>query len=259
MGVRTSYSPGTFCWADLTTTDPEGAKAFYTGLFGWQPEDMPAGEGMVYTMLRLGDRDVAALSAQQPKQREQGVPPNWLNYVTVEDVDAVAQRAAQLGGTVLAGPFDVLDAGRMAVLADPAGAVLAAWEPRRHVGASLVNEPGAMTWNDLQTSDLEAASRFYSELFGWRVEEAEGSEGRYFSIFNGDALNGGMMGLPAPGVPAHWQPYFAVADLDGARARVGELGGEVLMGPMEVPGGAFVAVRDPQGAVFSLFAGELEP
>lgn len=259
MGTRTSYSPGTFCWADLATSDPAAAKDFYTGLFGWDVEDMPAGEGAVYSICRVGGAPVAALYGQSPEQREQGWPPVWLNYVTVVDADATATRVAELGGTVVEAPFEVMEAGRMCILADPQGATLLAWQPRRHPGAGLVNEPGAMTWNDLQTSDVAAAARFYSELFGWTVAEVPESGGRYWTIQGAEGANGGMMPLPAPDVPPHWQPYFAVESLDAARTQVEELGGTVLMGPMPVPGGAFLAIRDPQGAAFSLFAGELDP
>ncbi len=259
MGTRTSYSPGTFCWADLATPDPAAAKDFYTGLLGWEVEDMPAGEGAVYSMCQVGGASVAAIYGQSPEQREQRRPPAWLNYVTVVDADATAARVAELGGTVVEAPFEVMEAGRMCVLADPQGATLLAWQPRRHPGAGLVNEPGAMTWNDLQTSDVAAAARFYSELFGWTVAEVPESGGRYWTIQGTDGANGGMMPLPAPGVPPHWQPYFAVESLDAARTKVEELGGTVLMGPMPVPGGAFLAVRDAQGASFSLFAGELDP
>src|SRR3954452_22960245 len=145
MGERTSYAPGTFSWVDLSTTDVEGAKTFYAGLFGWEPQDMPAGEDATYTMFARDGRHVAGMWALDDEQREQGVPPFWLSYVTVEDVDATAARAAELGGRVLAGPFEVLDAGRMAVLQDVQGGVLAVWRARRHVGAGVVNVHGALT------------------------------------------------------------------------------------------------------------------
>lgn len=259
MGVRTSYSPGTFCWADLATTHPEGAKAFYAGLFAWEFDDMPAGGAAVYSMCRIGGETVAALYEQNAEQREQGMPPLWFNYVTVEDAAATAARATELGATVHADAFEVLEAGRMTILADPQGAVLLAWEPRNHPGASLVNEPGAMTWNDLQTTDVDGAREFYSALFGWTVEEAPGSQGQYFVIQGPEGSNGGIMRAPVPGIPPHWQPYFAVDSLEDATARVAELGGTTLFGPSQVPGGSFVAIRDPQGAVLSLFAGTLDP
>jgi predicted enzyme related to lactoylglutathione lyase len=262
MGERTSYAPGTFSWVDLATTDPAAAKAFYGRLFGWEAEDMPAGEGMTYTMLRLGGADVAGLSEQPEHERSQGVPPHWNCYVTVDDADAVAARAAELGGTVLAPPFDVLDSGRMAVVADPQGAVLCLWQARAQIGAKVVNVPGALTWNDLITTDPEAAARFYGDLFGWTIGRVAPGE-PYWTIDNRGTANGGVMEQPPElrqaGVPPVWNAYFAVEDLDAALATAQEAGGAVVFGPMEVPSGRFAVVRDPQGAVFSLVAGQLDP
>src|SRR5919197_2424863 len=144
MGERTQHAPGTFSWADVTTTDQEAAKAFYTGLFGWEIEDVPVGEGVFYSMARVGGRDVAAISPQPPQQRDAGVPPVWNSYITVESADAAAERAAELGATVHAPPFDVMDAGRMAVIQDPQGAFFMVWQPKSHHGAQLVNAPGAL-------------------------------------------------------------------------------------------------------------------
>ena len=151
MGERTSHPPGTISWADLATSDQEGAKEFYGGMFGWEYEDMPAGEGVTYSMAKLRGRTVAAISPQQADERKQGIPPHWNVYVTVEDVDASARKVGEAGGQVLAGPFDVFDAGRMAVIADPAGAALCLWQPGTNIGAEFVNGPGAMTWADCAT------------------------------------------------------------------------------------------------------------
>ena len=259
MGERTTYPPGTFCWTDLATTDPEGAKAFYTGLFGWEVEDMPTDEeGGVYTMARLEGKYVAALYRLQMP----GVPPAWGSHVWVDDADAAAARLKALGGTLMAEPFDVLDAGRMAVAQDPQGAVFLLWQPGRHRGAELVNVPGALTLNQLNTSDPEAAGRFYSDLFGWTVEVQDTGDGPgYWGLFNQGALNGGMMELPAEGqAPPHWLVYFASDDLDRAGTRIGELGGDVVVGPMSAgEEGTILVARDPQGAYFALFAGRLDP
>src|SRR3954453_21209874 len=170
MGERTSYVPGTFSWVDLSTSDQEAAKAFYTALFGWTADDMPAGDGMIYSMMNLGDHVVAAISAQSEQQRAAGAPPAWNNYVTVESADDVAARAGALGGTAVTPAFDVLDAGRMAVLQDPQGAFFMVWEPRRMAGASLVNAPGALSWNELVTPAPAEAAAFYGELLGWTVD-----------------------------------------------------------------------------------------
>ena len=248
MGERTSHPPGTFSWADVTTTDQEAAKAFYTGLFGWEIEDLPVGEGVAYSMARVGGRDVAAISPQPSQQREAGVPPAWNSYITVESADAAAERVGQLGGTVHAPPFDVMQAGRMAVIQDPQGAFFMVWEPRENIGAGLVNAPGALVWNELASPDPEASSAFYGDLFGWTIAPFEGSPEPYLSIKNGDANNGGIRELSQPGVPPHWLVYFGTEDIDAALAKVDELGGTKI-----------AIVQDPLGAVFALSAGQLEP
>jgi predicted enzyme related to lactoylglutathione lyase len=255
MGERTSYTPGTFSWVDLNTDDPEGAKAFYSTLFGWEYEDVPIGDDSVYSMAKLEGQSVAALG---PLQGE-GMPPHWNCYVTVEDADASAARASELGATLLAEPFDVFDAGRMAAFQDPQGAVLSVWQPKENIGAGLVNVPGALSWNDLLSPDVEASAAFYRDLFGWEITEVEGSGGQYWSIVNQGRLNGGMMPLPPGGHPA-WNLYFGTEDADATTARVGELGGGTVMGPIDVPNGArFVVLRDPSNAVFSVAAGPMDP
>ncbi len=262
MGERTEHAPGTFSWTDLGTTDTEGAKRFYTQLFGWDAEDMPAGDGAVYTMFVKDGKTVAACYEQYAEQREQGVPPNWLSYVTVTSADDSAKRASSLGGSVLQQPFDVLDVGRMALVADPQGAVLALWQPRSHIGAQLVNEPGALCWNDLRTTDTVGAVSFYTQLFGWGAEEIDiGPAGTYTTLRVGESANGGIMRLPEAmtGVPPHWGVYFAVEDCDKGVALVEQLGGSLMVPPIEVPAGRFALVADPQGAPFSLFSGRLDP
>ena len=260
MSQRTSYPPGTFSWVDLSTSDPQAAKAFYGKLFGWEAVDMPAGEAGVYTMLRLHGDDVAALSEQTEQERSMGIPPHWNSYITVEDVDASAKRARSLGATIIAAPFDVLDAGRMAVVQDPTGAMFSIWQPRDHIGARRVNEPGAFTWNDLATTDAGAARDFYTGLFGWDASTLDAGPISYTTWKVGGRSNGGMMELTGDqaGVFPHWMPYFGVESV-GETARTAEgLGARVLFGPMEVPAGRFVTLQDPQGAAFSLFEGEYD-
>jgi predicted enzyme related to lactoylglutathione lyase len=258
VGERTQYTPGTFSWTDLTTTDPDGAKAFYAGLFGWQAEDLPVPGGGYYSMQRLDGRSVAAISPQPEAQREAGVPPAWNSYVTVTSADDAAARASELGGTLHAPAFDVMDAGRMAVIQDPQGAFFMVWEPRSNIGAGLVNAPGALCWNELAAAELDAAARFYEQLFGWRTERFEGGPMRYLTIKNGGAANGGMR-EKQPQEPPSWLVYFAVADVEEGIARVGELGGDTVTGPFDMAMGTIAVVRDPQGAVFALYSGQLEP
>jgi predicted enzyme related to lactoylglutathione lyase len=259
MGERSGYEPGTFCWTDLSTTDQDAAKRFYGELFGWQAQDMPAGDGVVYSMMQLDGSNVAAIAPQPQQQREMGAPPAWNSYVSVESADATVERARALGGTVHAEAFDVLQAGRMAVLQDPQGAFLLAWQPRGHFGAALVNAPGALCWNELATPDLDGAAGFYGELFGWSVKDAPGMASRYLVIESRGASNGGMREPEPPDVPPHWLVYFAVDDAEQALARVRELGGAVLAGPIELPMAKIAVAADPQGATFALYAGELQP
>ena len=162
MGERTQHTPGTFSWTDLNTTDQESAKAFYSALFGWEIEDMPAGEDVVYSMAAIDGKWVGAISPQPQQQRDAGVPPSWNSYITVADADATAARAAELGGSVHAPPFDVMEAGRMAVIQDPQGAWFLIWQPNQHLGAQLVNAPGALCWNELGSPDLDGSAAFYS-------------------------------------------------------------------------------------------------
>jgi predicted enzyme related to lactoylglutathione lyase len=258
MGERTDHRPGTFSWVDLATTDTDGAKQFYSGLFGWRTSDDPIPGGGTYTMCRLEGRNVAAMSSQQDQEREQGIPPHWNSYVTVASADEAAARATELGGHVLAGPFDVMEEGRMAVLADPAGAAFSVWEPRNSIGAQLVNEPGCLTWNDLNTNDTAAAREFYGELFGWEFERAPTEEVEYWIIRNGDRTNGGVMQVQQQGMPSVWLPYFAVADVDATREQAEAAGAATLSGPMDVPNGRFCVLRDPQSAVFAVFSGEFD-
>ena len=259
MAERTQYAPGTFSWADLATTDPDAAKSFYCDLFGWQAEDMPVGDGTYYSMMRIDGKDVAAIAPQPPPQREAGVPPMWQSYVTVESADTVAERVNELGGTVHAGPFDVLDAGRMAVIQDPQGAFFMAWEPRRHFGAARVNESGTLVWNELSSPDLEGSAAFYRDLFGWTIAPFEGSPEPYLSIKNADANNGGIRELSPEGIPPHWLVYFGCDEIEAALAKVEQRGGTKIAGPIDIGMAKIGIVQDPQGAAFALYDGALEP
>ena len=255
MGTRTSYPHGTFSWVDLATTDAEGAKAFYGRLFGWTFDDRAAGEGMIYSMAQIGDDSVAALA-----QDDTGAaPPHWNSYVTVDDVDALVPRVSELGGTVAAGPFDVLDAGRMLVVSDPTGAFLCLWQAKDNIGAELVNVHGALTWNDLSTHDADAARGFYSELLGWTFEQVS-EEPPYWVIQNGGRSNGGMRVFTEEEAhfPPHWLPYFAVDSTDGIASAATDAGGSVMVEPFDVPSGRVAVLGDPQGAAFAVSEAEFD-
>src|SRR5215211_4926254 len=255
MGERTSYTPGTFSWTDLGTTDADAAKRFYGSLLDWEFEDLPIPDGGTYSMALKDGKRVAALYAMQQLER----PAAWAAYVTVESADDSAARATELGASLVSEPFDVLEAGRMAVVQDPTGAVFAVWQPRQSIGAELVNTPGTLTLNQLDTKDPERAERFYSELFGWRFEQVSDVDQAYWGIYLGDRLNAGMLPIPAEdAAPPHWLVYFGGEDVDADGQRIGGLGGQVLVGPMPIPGGRILVAQDPQGAVFALFSGRFD-
>ena len=255
MGKRENYAPGTFCWVDLSTSDANGAKIFYGELFGWEFEDSEIPDGGVYAMCYV-QGDVVAAIVQQDEQ-----PGHWNNYVTVMSADETATKAKQLGANVFEEPFDVMDSGRMAVVQDPTGAVLGVWQPRAHIGAQRVNDPGCMTWNELQTREPETTAAFYAELFGWEMEPVE-EDGRlaYVVIRNSGRSNGGIMPTAeqAYNTPPFWLAYFTVLSCDATAAKVRELGGETLAGPLDLGAGRIAVVSDPQGAVFALFEGETD-
>ena len=253
MSERKSYSPGTFSWVDLATADPVAAKSFYSEIFGWSYEDMPTGDGGSYAVASLRDKSVAGIYEIGAEQ--QGTPPHWNSYVSVESADDAAARTNSLGGTVVAAPFDVMDAGRMAVLQDPTGAIVNVWEPRQHPGAGLVNEHGALCWNELCTRETARAAEFYTSLFGWTAAEEEMPTGPYTMFMNGDRPGAGMLAIRAEwgDVPPHWTVYFAVDDRDGVVSAAPRLGAKVTMEPMDIPDvGRFAAMGDPQGANFSV-------
>ena len=258
MGERTKYTPGTFSWTDLATTDQAAAKAFYTALFGWEIQDMPAGEGVMYSMAFLNGKPVAAIAPQPEQQREAGVPSAWNSYISVDDVDAATTRAGELGANVHAPAFDVLDAGRMSVIQDPQGAFFMLWQAKDHIGAGLVNAPGALSWNELGSPDLDGSAKFYGDLLGWTTAEMEGADPKYLVISTADGHANGGIRPPAPGTPPFWLVYFATDDIDATLAKAGELGGTVLVGSTDIGIAKVAVVADPQGAVFALYAGQLE-
>ncbi len=255
-----NYPPSTFCWFELSTTDSAGAKRFYSELFGWKPQDVPIGEGMMYTMLHLREgKDVAALFQMDEQQRKQGVPSHWLSYIAVKSADEAAKKAAELGGKVMAPPFDVMDVGRMAVVQDPTGATFALWEGRNHKGARIIFETGANCWVELHTTDAKKAQAFYTGLTGWGAQNVDMGGGMLYTLFQNGGNNASGMTQRPPDqahLPSHWLPYFAVADCDRTAKRAGELGAKVIVPPTDIPRtGRFAVIQDPQGA----FLGVLKP
>ncbi len=251
-----NYPPGSFCWFELATSDQDAAKKFYESLFGWSHADMPMGPGEVYTMFKLEGRDTGAAFTLRPEMKAQGVPPHWGIYIAAASAVESAAKAAQLGGKVLAPPFDVFDVGRMAVVQDPGGAIFNLWQEKRQVVAGISGVPGTFCWADLVTKNIEASRQFYTGLLGWEFGVSDHDTSGYLHIKNGEEFIGGVP--PAehqnPNAPPHWMLYFLVASVAESTAKAQELGARVYMGPMAMPNvGDLAILADPQGAVFALF------
>jgi uncharacterized protein len=273
MPERDGYIPGVPCWIDTSQPDPDAAVGFYSGLFGWEFEDvMPPEAEAKYFMARLRGRDVAAVGSIP-----QGAPPMamWNTYVSVESADETASKVQDAGGKTLMEPFDVMDAGRMAVFADPEGAAFCVWQAKQSKGAQIINEAGSLNFNGLNTRDVEGAKSFYGSVFGWQALPLEGGAEMWTLPGYGDHLEQGdpdlrkrmaEAGAPAgfedvvasinpipddqPDVPAHWNVTFAVDDADATAAKATELGGKVIVPPFDAPWVRMTVLADPQGATF---------
>jgi predicted enzyme related to lactoylglutathione lyase len=265
MTAPDRYIPGVPCWIDSTHPDPEAAAAFYGGLLGWEFEELPGG----YRIARLGGGEVAAI-APRPEEAPPGAV--WNTYVWVDDADATADKVRGAGGSVLMEPNDVGDSGRMAIFTDPAGAMFCVWQANEHRGAAIVNEPGSLNFNDLNTPDLGAAEAFYGAVFGWEVLDVGGGFTAWALPGYGDFLEQRTPGMrqgmrdmgapdrfedvvasvrPAPDAPAHWAITLAVDDADAVAARATELGGQVVTPPFDAPWVRTTVISDPQGATFT--------
>jgi predicted enzyme related to lactoylglutathione lyase len=245
---------GTFSWIELATTDQNAAKTFYTSLFGWAVTDNPMGPGEFYSIFKLNGRDAAAGYTLRKDQREHGVPVHWSLYISVDNADDSAKKATQAGGTVLMPPFDVMDQGRMAIVQDPTGASFCMWQPKKSQGIGIHGENGALCWADLSTPDPDRASKFYSAVFGWKVEKGQNDPSGYLHIKNGEHFIGGIPPAHGGNTPPHWLIYIMVADVAGTAAKAASLGGKVLMPAQDMAGvGTWAILADPQGAVFAVF------
>ena len=255
MPIIERHAPGNVCWAELVTSRQPEAKRFYMELFAWTANDMPMGPNDFYTMFQLEGRDVGAAYTLRPEMVKQGVPAHWGLHVAVASADDAATRAASLGAKVLAPAFDVYDAGRMAVILDPTGAQLSLWQAKRNIGFGIAGVPGSFCWADLMTPDPQRAAKFYSGLFGWKLETGQ-QGGDYLHIKNGEQFIGGIppAGSGGPGVPSHWSLYYQVTDCDASTAKAKALGATIRMPPTTMEGlGRWAVLADPQGAAFSVF------
>jgi len=249
-----THPPGDFTWVELGTNNQSAAKDFYTGLFGWQADDIPMGPGESYTIFRLKGRDTAAAYTLKPEMSG-GAPPHWMPYIAVKSADESAARAGQIGGKVVSPSFDVFDAGRMAVVQDPTGATFCLWQAKNNPGIGIAGVDGTLCWADLITTDIPKARQFYAALFAWHLSTRPHDPSGYLHIKNGETFIGGIPPTgPQPGVPSHWLLYFQASDCDAAAAKATSLGAKIFFGPETMPGvGRWAVMADPQGAVFAIF------
>jgi predicted enzyme related to lactoylglutathione lyase len=245
------YAPGTPVWVDLGSPDPTASTRFYNELFGWQSEDLGEASGH-YNMFRQGGKMVAAvgplMSAEQPTA--------WSTYISTRNAEETAKKVTEAGGKVLMAPMAVMDQGSMAVFADPTGGVFSVWQPAAMTGAELVNKPNSLSWNELASRDMGAATAFYTKVFGWTPLVHDMGNGEQYTEWqiDGKSIGGGMqMGSMYPAnVPSHWLVYFAVANTDDTVKRAQDLGGKVISPARDIPQGRMAIVTDPQGATFAV-------
>ena len=255
MSVVEKHAPGSFCWVELGTTNASAATTFYNALFGWQSQDMPMGPDQVYTMLNLGGKTVGAMYNLDKNMQQMGIPPHWMLYIAVSNADQASAKAKTLGATVMKEPFDVFDAGRMAVIQDPAGATFCIWQANKNTGIQLAGEPNALCWSELWTTDTAKAIEFYTKLFGWSTKTSTDAPQEYIEVSNQGNPMGGVMKIMKEwgNVPPAWSPYFMVTNCDASAAKINQLGGSTKMAPTDIPKvGRFAVVTDPQGAVFQI-------
>jgi uncharacterized protein len=274
MPERDGYIPGVPCWVDTTQPDPEAAVDFYRGLFGWEFEDvMPPGSPAKYFVARIRGGRVAAVGSQPEGRSPEAL---WNTYIWVESADETASKVRDAGGKVLIDPFDVMDSGRMALLADPSGAAFCVWQAKQHKGAQIVNEHGSLNFNTLNTRDRKAAKAFYGSVFGWGILALPGGFEMWTLPGYGDYLerdnpgireavaeSGGPEGFEdvvasinpipeqQPDVAPHWGVTFAVDDADTIAGKAAELGGQVIAPPFDAPWVRMTVIADPQGATFT--------
>jgi predicted enzyme related to lactoylglutathione lyase len=242
---------GKFVWHEQVSSEPQQAETFYKQLFGWGTETFKPGE-MDYTMISAGGSTHGGFSTAM----EGAPPPHWLSHIQVEDLDATIEKAKAAGGRLAAGPFEMSGVGRLGILFDPQGAHVAAYQPE---GEGATGE-GVFVWDELGTTDVDGAQRFYEDVFGWTTKEMGEEYGGYRIFHRGDAQIGGLMANQDPSIPAAWTPYVAVDDPDKTCSKAKELGAGVIVEPMDVPNvGRFAILKDPQGAVFGIIRNEPAP
>jgi uncharacterized protein len=252
------HAEGMFSYSDLQTSDLEAATTFYTDLFGWEIVDQPMSEDPtdIYRMFTKNGLPVCAAAKQRPEQAEAGAPPAWNVYFTVSDVDIAAKKCEAAGGTIHMQPFDVFDAGRMAVISDPAGAFFCLWQAKENIGAGVMHEPNTLTWAESGSTDVDKARSFYTEALGWTFEEMNMNEGPAYTVFSAGGENcAGLMQSPMP--MSYWMIYFNTDDCKAVTEKARGAGAQIMMDSQYFPGaGTISALSDPQGAMFGLIQAE---
>ena len=242
---------GKFVWHEQVSPDPKQAQAFYTELFGWGTDVFKPRE-VDYTMISSGGHNHGGFG----KAMEGAPPPHWLSHVRVENLEETIEKAKSAGGKLAAGPFEMSEVGRVAIIGDPQGAFVSLYQPTTEAPTA----EGVFVWDELGTNDVDGAQRFYEEVFGWTTSDMGPEYGGYRIFSREDTDVAGLMQLPDASIPPHWQPYVAVDDPDATTAKATELGGSTLMEPMDVPKvGRIAVLRDPQGAVFGIIKPEPAP
>jgi len=256
------HLPGTFCWPELSTSNWQQGKDFYIQLFDWGFDDQPIGEGIFYTMLQQDGLDIGAMYQMEAGQQESGMPSHWLNYIAVDNIDLMTEKAKNLNAEIICGPMSVGDAGKMSLMVEPGGAMFALWQGNEHPGARKLQEPGTMCWNELATRNAEISKTFYCDLFDWQVQEQD-MQGMPYSLFfikEQESPVAGMLTMTEEWpeeIPPHWMVYFAVTNCDEYIKKAKSLGANICVEATDVPGvGRFSVITDPQGAVFSIIQGE---
>ncbi len=254
MAIVDKFAPGAPCWFELGTKDQDAAKRFYGQLLGWSVEDAPMGPGQFYTMFKLEGHYAAAAYALEPKMLEQGVPSHWMVYFAAPNIDESAAKVSELGGTLVQPPFDVMEAGRMALCKDPEGAMFCLWQGKANPGVGVIRQDNAVCWAELATRDTAKAGKFYTGLLGWQTKGSANMP-TYLEFTVDGQPSGGLLPMDEQwkDMPSHWGIYFQVADCDKAASKAQELGATVRFGPFSAPGvGRMAMLADPQGAGFSL-------
>ena len=251
-----NYPQGIFCWSELCTHNWKEGKAFYTSLFDWGTDDQPIGDDLFYTMLQKENDDIAAMYEMPKEQIQEGIPSSWLTYIAVDDVDECALKAKQFGAEIIAGPHNVMNAGRMLMLTDPGGATVALWQGKDHKGCKRLSELSTPYWHELATRNSKISNEFYCALLGWK-SEIKPMDGMDYTLFMLDGKPvAGMLEMNnewPEEVPPHWMIYFLVDNCDSTANKAQELGAQLCVPSTTVPEvGRFAVLCDPQGAVFSV-------